>query len=247
MSTSRAKPGPLTLLHTADLHVGRDDYPQEALLGFDNVIQAAKDASVDAVLIAGDLFDSRRVPLKVISHVFDSLADLRRPVVLLPGNHDTLLTSGTQTIPKLPDNLHMLQVPGGELVTVPDLDLGVWGRPVYDHTPNFHPLAGFHPRPDGLWYVVMAHGLVMDESPDPSRSSPIQPEELACTDCDYIALGHVHQFRDVTSGNSPAFYSGAPSGTRTPTVALVTLDPRSGVSVQEHFLPYPAAGPARPR
>jgi len=207
-------PGPLTLLHTADLHVGSDDYAQEALLGLDNVIRAAQDASVDAVLIAGDLFDSGRVPPDVISYVFDSLADLARPVVLLPG----------------------------ELVTLPELNLGVWGRPVYDHAPDFHPLAGFHPRPDGLWYVAMAHGLVMDGSTGLSRSSPIQPEELATADCDYIALGHVHRFRDVTRGNTLAFYSGAPSGTRTPTVALVAMDPWSGVSVLEHPLPYPSTG-----
>ncbi len=242
MSTSRGRPGPLTLLHTADLHVGSDVYAEEALLGFDNVIRAAQDTSVDAVLIAGDLFDSHRVPHSVISYVFDSLADLARPVVLLPGNHDTLLTSGSVPIPKLPDNLRMIREHGGELVTLPELDLAVWGRPVYDHAPDFQPLAGFHPRPDGLWYVAIAHGLVMDGTTGLSRSSPIQPEELAATDCDYIALGHVHRFRDVTRGTTPAFYSGAPSGTRTPTVALVTMDPGSGVSALVHPLPYPSAG-----
>lgn len=240
MSTSRGMPRPLTLLHTADLHVGSDVYAQEALLGFDNVIRAAQEASVDAVLIAGDLFDSHRVPQSVISYVFDSLADLACPVVLLPGNHDTLLTSDSLPIPKLPDNLRMIREHEGELVTLPELDLGVWGRPVYDHAPDFHPLAGFHPRPDGLWYVAMAHGLVMDGTTGLSRSSPIQPEELAVTDCDYIALGHVHRFRDVTRGTTPAFYSGAPSGTRTPTVALVTMDPSNGVSAIERPLPYPS-------
>jgi DNA repair exonuclease SbcCD nuclease subunit len=242
LSASQGKSGPLTLLHTADLHVGSDVYAEEALFGLDNVIQAAQDASVDAVLIAGDLFDSHRVPPKVISYVFDTLADLERPVVLLPGNHDTLLTSDSPPIPRLPDNVRMIQAHEGELVTLQELGLGVWGRPVYDHAPDFHPLAGFHPRPDGLWYVAIAHGLVMDGNTGLSRSSPIQPEELATADCDYIALGHVHRFRDVTRGNSLAFYSGAPSGTRTPTVALVTMDPGTGVSAVAHPLPYPSTG-----
>lgn len=242
MSTSRGKPGPLTLLHTADLHVGSDVYAQEALLGFDNVIRAAQNASVDAVLIAGDLFDSHRVPDSVISYVFDSLADLARPVVLLPGNHDTLLTSDSLPVLTLPDNVRMIREHKGELVTIPELHLAVWGRPVYDHAPDFHPLAGFHPRPDGLWYVAIAHGLLMDGTTGLSRSSPIQPEELAAADCDYIALGHVHRFRDVTRGATPAFYSGAPSGTQTPTVALVTMDAGIGVSVLEHPLPYPSVG-----
>ena len=241
MITSRYRPAPLTLLHTADLHVGSDVYAEEAVRGFDNVIRAAQDASVDAVLIAGDLFDSHRVPHSVISYVFDSLAGLARPVVLLPGNHDTLLAPDAAPIPKLPDNLIMIREPDGELVTIPELDLAVWGRPVYDHAPDFYPLAGFHPRPDGLWYVAIAHGLVMDGSTGLSRSSPIQPDELATADCDYIALGHVHRFHEVTRGTAPAFYSGSPSGTRTPTVALVTMDPGSGVSANVHALPYPSA------
>jgi hypothetical protein len=44
-------------------------------------------------------------------------------------------------------------------------------------------------------------------------------------------LGHVHVFRDVSQNGVPAYYSGAPSGAQTKTVAIVDLDPVSGVSV----------------
>ena len=63
-------------------------------------------------------------------------------------------------------------------------------------------------------------------------------EQLAAADCDYIALGHVHAFRDVTRGAAPAFYSGAPWGsTTTPTAALVSLHPEMPTSVEPVVLP----------
>ena len=73
-------------------------------------------------------------------------------------------------------------------------------------------------------YVAQAGGL----------SSPILWTELAQAGCDYVALGHVHVFRDVTQGRSPAFYSGAPSGMRDSGAVLVTLDPVHGTTVEHH-------------
>ncbi|MBI4340517.1 MAG: DNA repair exonuclease [Chloroflexi bacterium] len=223
---------PLRLLHTADLHLGSDDYPAEAIQGLHAVVEAACRHSPDALLIAGDLFDSQRISPETASYAFQSLGGLACPVIIVPGNHDTLLTSLTFHKTLLPANIRVLLAPQGEMAIVEPLDLAVWGRPVYDHAPEFRPLGGLEPRPKGGWYVAIAHGLVISESANEGRSSPISQRELAGADCDYIALGHVHQFRHVGNGNAPAYYSGAPSGTRDNTVVLVHLDPLQGVSVQ---------------
>ena len=234
----------LTLLHTSDLHVGSDANPEKALLGFDAALDKACQVSVDALIIAGDLFDALRVPTDVVTYVLRSLEQVQRPVVVLPGNHDTLLTSPSSPFPfnELPSNLIVLREPDGELVTIGALGLSIWGRPVYNHEPSFRPLAGLPPRPDGGWYVAIAHGLVVDRSLDMGWSSPINLEELAQADCDYIALGHVHLFEEVTQGGAPAFYSGATAETRRPTVALVTMDPSKGVTAQAIPLDHVAPG-----
>jgi DNA repair exonuclease SbcCD nuclease subunit len=78
----------------------------------------------------------------------------------------------------------------------------------------------------------MAHGLAADDKYLEGRSSPITYRELGDADCDYIALGHVHIFRDLTRGRTPAFYSGSPSESTAPSVALVTLDPSNGVTAR---------------
>ena len=214
----------------SDVHIGTDIYPEEALRGFDEALAMARTAEVDAILVAGDLFDHHRVPLATVDRVMAALAATDRPAVVLPGNHDTLLTQGLWP-GEPPRGVFILRQAAGEMLFFDELGLAVWGRPVYDHHPGFRPLEGMPPRPRDGWYVSMAHGLVRDFPEAECRSSPIFPEEIAAAGCDYIALGHVHVFRDASQNGVPAFYSGAPSGTRNPCVALVDLDPKTGVSV----------------
>ncbi len=222
----------LRILHTADLHLGSDTNPGAAMQGLEVLLQAVRQTAPDALLIAGDLFDAANVPSGTLSQAFAGLGNCGIPVVVLPGNHDTLLTSPAFRSVALPDNLHVLLEAQGENVLLKALGLNVWGRPVYDHSPEFRPLAGLGQRPTDEWRIAVAHGLVITGSGDVGRSSPILPVDLARADCDYVALGHVHQFRQASqAGGPPAFYSGAPSGTREPTVAIVRLHPKEGVSV----------------
>ena len=227
---------PLRLLHTSDLHIGSDIYPEAALQGFEAALALALRMQADAILITGDLFDSARVPESTADSVLEDLAMTQKPVILLPGNHDLLLTSG-QWSSRLPDNVTILTESKGHLHFLPGLGLAVWGRPVYDHHPGFRPLEGLPPRPWDGWYVSLAHGMFMDLHVEPYRSSPITAEEIAQADCDYIALGHIHLFRDVSQDGVLAFYSGAPSGPQARTVALVDMDPETGVTVSPVPIP----------
>ena len=160
----------------------------------------------------------------------DDLGACGVPVVVLPGNHDTVLTERRWS-GDLPCGVTVLLRAEGELVLLEELGLSVWGRPVYVHHPGFRPLEGMPPRPGDGWYVAMGHGLLIDGDEDIMRSSPISPTEIGQAACDYIALGHVHVFRDVSHNGVPAFYSGATSGAGTRSIALVELDPVAGVTV----------------
>jgi len=86
----------VTLLHTADTHLGYRQYhrpEREADFrdAFDAVIDAAIDEEVDAVVHAGDLFDSSRPGIGTLS---DALSGLKRlaeadiPFLSIVGNHD---------------------------------------------------------------------------------------------------------------------------------------------------------------
>lgn len=86
----------MKLLHTADWHAGRslkgaDRTPEvrDALL---EIAEVAKTEAVDAVLVAGDVFDKRNPPAHAEAAVFDfflSLAERDIPSIVIAGNHDS--------------------------------------------------------------------------------------------------------------------------------------------------------------
>jgi DNA repair protein SbcD/Mre11 len=83
-------------LHTGDWHVGKKlgrisrEAEFEAML--DELVAIAKDQKVDAVLVAGDLWDRAMPPLDSMRMVIEGLirlAGVSGKVVAIPGNHDS--------------------------------------------------------------------------------------------------------------------------------------------------------------
>jgi DNA repair exonuclease SbcCD nuclease subunit len=229
----------IKLLHTADLHLG-DDYWERRLAhaALIRVVDVALAEQVDAAIVAGDLFDRNRTSPEDTEFVLSQLARLARPVIILPGNHDSLDAGSvylqTDFTSRCP-HVRVLTAPEGEAARLPDLHLTVWGKPVIDHEPAFNPIAGI-PAPEGNgWHVAVAHGLLVPDDQASDRSSPIRLGEISGSRWDYIALGHVHSFRDVSQGMLVACYSGTPvhaghylegSGA----VLIVDLDEERGVT-----------------
>src|SRR5262245_2625572 len=88
----------MRLLHTADWHVGRSirgrSRSEEFATALDEVVGIAVEEVVDAVLVAGDVYDHRSPAPDADALVFDALVRLHEadiPVVLIPGNHDSAL------------------------------------------------------------------------------------------------------------------------------------------------------------
>ena len=190
---------------------------------------------VDAVLIAGDLFDTPRVSGEILEWTADQLQRLPCPVVVLPGNHDWFEDQSpfrTLDFEQRCANVHVLDEPGGELLELPELGAAVFGRPVHDHEPWFRPLADLPPRPEAGWGIVMGHGLVLDSDHPSSRGSPIYPRDLAAVEWDYVALGHWSRFWEVQSEPVPVVYAGNTACSRgeKPGCVMVELSPGAGVT-----------------
>jgi exonuclease SbcD len=87
----------MKLLHTSDWHLGKrlDDFSrmeeQHAVL--QEICEIAERGQVDAVLVAGDLFDTFNPPAEAVDLFYKSLkrlaADGQRPVIAIAGNHDS--------------------------------------------------------------------------------------------------------------------------------------------------------------
>ena len=228
----------LKILHTSDLHfLGDDDENNTVENKFPIIRDAAEKLHVDALILAGDIFDTHRAPIQQVFELIDQINSMDIPCIILPGNHDGRIFDNVSN-DKIGRNLFLIREESGETFEIPDLNLAIWGKPTYKHTPEFKPLEGMPPRPKQKWFVVVAHGLVLDSPHFADRSSLIHYEELEKADCDYIALGHVDVFREVTQGDSTAYYSGAPWGPVTPpAIAIVSIYGKQNIQVESVQVP----------
>jgi DNA repair exonuclease SbcCD nuclease subunit len=202
------------LLHLADLHLGwtPHDPPNDVAhairrerdgrLG--EAVALALETRVDAVVIAGDLFEHYRPEPALVATVVRELRSLEAAgirVITVPGNHDELsyARSVYRTEAAWP----------GVLVTRPDpgpvatLELG--GARVAltslayvgGVTPVHEPLRHF-PREEADVALAVFHGTLVASGRRPGdpfgggRSLPIDVAALADAGFDYVALGHLH-------------------------------------------------------
>ena len=229
---------PLRIVHTSDVHVDNRALERPASeLPLRRVVEAVREEAADLLLIAGDLFDSSRVSAATVELVLGELRRVPCTTVVLPGNHDCY--DGDSIYRRVDfrvagPHVHALLDEEGETLEFPELDATVWGRAMVEHDAAYRPLASVPGRRGDYWHLGVAHGFVAAENPD-LRASPITPQEIGRSGLDYLALGHVHVFRDVSERGTRACYSGSPgpayAGAGPGSVALVALDPVGGVEI----------------
>ncbi|MGW2561498.1 exonuclease SbcCD subunit D [Streptomyces sp. NPDC001514] len=86
----------MRILHTSDWHLGRSFHRVSLLdaqaVFLDHLVETVRTHDVDAVLVAGDVYD-RAVPPLAAVELFDDalhrLADVGVPTVMISGNHDS--------------------------------------------------------------------------------------------------------------------------------------------------------------
>jgi DNA repair exonuclease SbcCD nuclease subunit len=214
------------LLHTADWQIGKQygqfDVDDAALLAdarftvVERLAQLAVARSVDAILVAGDVFDAQGVADKTIHRLFNCMAAFSGPWVLIPGNHDAGLAesvwSRAARLGAVPPNAHVCLRP--EPLLLPALNLAVLPAPLTQrHTHNdLTEWFAAAQLPAGLFRVGLAHGSVQGLLADGIDSSnPIAAGRAEQAGLAYLALGDWHGCKQV---DSRTWYSGTPETDR---------------------------------
>jgi DNA repair exonuclease SbcCD nuclease subunit len=203
------------IVHSSDLHLGVDDSfsNSDSLAVLPRVLATAAAARADVVLLAGDTFDNHRQPIQLLERAAQMMRDYRKPIVILPGNHDPLTPDSVYRrggLAEIP-NVRILGLNVDQAVMFSEFELEIWGRAHLDYA-DMSPLAEPRPR-SSRWQLAAAHGHYVDDARDPNRligSWLIHREELIATGSDYVALGHWNQATAVGNGEVPAYYSGSP-------------------------------------
>ncbi len=233
---------PLKIVHTSDVHLNDEPDGHKVRDAFTQVVDTVLETESDLFLIAGDLFDHNEIEKKTVEFVYEQLARLSCPTVVIVGNHDVWDERSVikrMDFRKAGEHVTLLNEAEGTQVEFPQLHATVWGRCMLDHDLSNRPMAAAPPRKGNMWHIGMAHGLYTDE-PETERSSLILPREIEASGFDYLALGHVHAHRQMRHGNTLACYPGVcaahmgtvPDGC----VALITLTPGKGAKAVAHTL-----------
>lgn len=237
---------PIKIIHTSDVHLDSryrsdagDGYRNHAERAFATVIDLSIQEAADLLLIVGDLFDHNRVREEDFEFVCTQLARTASQVVVLPGNHDQYDDESAWHRIELQDaghHVHAMLEHGGRQLYLDELDATIWGKAMFDHAPENEPLKDAPPRREGVWNIGLAHGLVV---PDRAgyRSSQITHAEIGASGFDYLALGHVHVWGDMSQGRTTACYPGSPVAAYASVhgghVAIANLCPERGVRLEK--------------
>lgn len=228
----------MRLIHTSDWHLGRS-FHGVGLLGaqsayLDHLVDVVRDEGVDAVVVAGDVYD-RAIPapdaVELLSESIVRLREAGAEVVIAPGNHDSARRLGFGAV--------ILERAGVHIRTgIEDI-----GRPVLVGGAAIYPLPYLDPASctvtDGLGVSVRSHAAVLGAAMGRVRADAAGrgPQTVVAAHCfasggtvsdserditvggvsmvpagifsgvAYTALGHLHRPQEIAAG---VRYSGSP-------------------------------------
>lgn len=226
-------------LHTADWQVGKpfrqiQEGSKRAILQRERIAMIhriaghAREHTVDAVMVAGDLFDSPTPTSSVLLEVLEAIGHMTVPVLIIPGNHDH---GGAGSVwhredfrrhqPDLAANLQILlnrrPLELDQAVVLPCPLLRQ--RDSRDPTFWLHDL-DWDKIPENKPRILLAHGGVQGfAARDYDSDEDDQGQALNCLDLnalpsgsvDYVALGDWHALMEVTPST---WYPGTPEPDR---------------------------------
>lgn len=231
----------MRFIHTADWHLGRLFYgvhlTEDQAYILDELVSLAKDARVDAVIIAGDIYD-RAVPppdaVRLLDGVLSRLVlDLKVGVTAIGGNHDSpdRVAFGSRVLAGQGLNILGAVDSTVQCVTLHDQhgSIRVYPIPYADPATVREKLESDEIRdqqtavtaiiertrgnhPPGGRSILVAHSFVRGgkeaESERPlSVGGADQVSSESFAGFDYVALGHLH--RPQTTGSETIRYSGS--------------------------------------
>ena len=230
----------MKFIHTSDWHIGRQFHNVSLLEDqrhvLDQIVAYIEQEAVDALVIAGDIYDRSVPPSKAVELLDEFItkicSDMKVPVIMIPGNHDGAerLRFGARQLSSA--GLHILgdlkQVTEPAILNSKTGDVAFYGIPYndpetvrnvfetevssYDDAHTFLVEQIKAVKSDRMLNVLISHcfldGALGSESERPlSIGGADRVSYEPCVDFDYVALGHLHSPQQ--KGEDHIRYSGS--------------------------------------
>lgn len=262
----------MKFMHLSDLHLGKrvHEYAmiedQEYILN--QIVQMAADENVDAVLIAGDIYDKTFPPVEAVTLLDRFLSDLAEKEIgvwIISGNHDSAERVSFGSRLMRGENIRIAPPYRGELHTVTvedeygpiDISLLPFVKPA--QVKRYFPGEEIRTYTDALRTalrsdasagrrrILMTHqfvtGAARCDSEEPVVGGLDNVDATVFEGFDYVALGHIHSPQNI--GSETIRYCGTPlkysfsEVHQEKSATIVTMKEKGHVSVETR--------PLRPR
>lgn len=236
----------MKILHTGDLHLDsafcgggethavlRRERQREVLK---KIFELAESEACDAVLIAGDLFDTSFVTPETRALCISLFESFGKPVIAAPGNHDPFV-DGSFWKSELPENVYVFSSSELQYFDIPELSLTVGGYAFTASALPVSPLESQHLKArEGEKYLILCAHCDLDMPT--SRYAPVMSSDITRLGFDYAALGHVHNTDRAQTGNIRycGFAEGRSFDERGEGGVLIISDEIGELSAQRHVI-----------
>ncbi len=204
----------MRFIHTADCQLGArfaqfgvkaDSLRKARLQTLEKVLGKAEELAVDAVLVAGDLFEDGQVDDVLITaalSVFRIFPDL--PVFVLPGNHDPNTGPGSiwnrKPFALKPSNVTIIHEPGVYNCGGAHLIASPLRQRVSTIDPSLKIAELARDIADDRIRIGLTHGALAIPTRHQPNDFPIALEAATRAGLDYLAVGHWHTWQVYDGG-----------------------------------------------
>lgn len=198
----------LKLLHTADFHIGAGfsafgaKLAQKAeeiqFLAVSSMINYANLNQIDAILIAGDTFDSHVVDFQIRSKLFSILSNFNGKIFLTCGNHDYYFMGSFWDSTDIPENCTVVKSNEWQVFKEDKFTLFA------SSFSNIYEKISFSSI--NLDENKINIGLVHADILTSSKYNPLSKNDIKSTNLNYLAVGHNHKFSEILKV-ADTFYS----------------------------------------
>jgi DNA repair exonuclease SbcCD nuclease subunit len=247
---------PYRFVHAADIHL---DSPLRSLVlrdpelaelignatrrAFVNLVDLCLTEQVDALLLAGDLYDGDQTSMKTARFLAEQsrrLHDANIGVFIIRGNHDALSRITKELT--FPESVTVFGGRAGAIEVArasTDFPVTIHGLSfAQPHAPD--PLLDrFRPPAQGAVNIGLMHTSLAGV-PGHDNYAPCSIADLAASGFDYWALGHIHKRSVVVQDRCTIVMPGMPQGrdigeSGAKSVTLVTIEDDRSIHVEERF------------
>jgi DNA repair exonuclease SbcCD nuclease subunit len=245
-------------VHSADIHL---DSPLRSLAlrnrevaelvggasrrAFERIVDLCLEERVDALILAGDLFDGELRSMKTaafFSRQTQRLAAGSIEVYMVRGNHDS--ASRLTQLLHLPDNVHVFSS-RGETFLVEEKNVALHGVSFGRKKERKSLLPKFPAPVEGMINIGVLHtslsGAGLAGASNHDVYAPCSARELLETGYDYWALGHIHKRSVIEKKGCAIVMPGIPQGRHinedgAKSATLAAIENGAPPRLSEHFL-----------